>query len=90
MVARRLPPARTRLEAGPEGRLGLGSGAHSVGRAHARGGGAAGPRVELRRDAAYLQLKVEHRPGVHKQRPVEEECGYLGRPPPRRAISPSL
>lgn len=62
MVARRLPPARIRLEAGPEGRLELASGTHSVGRAHARGGGAKGPGWSCGATRPTYSLKLSTAP----------------------------
>lgn len=72
-VERRVTRGWTRLEAWPEGGLGLKGVAYGAGRAHAREAGLRVPWVEPRSKAAYSQLKVEHRPCVHQQRPAKRE-----------------
>lgn len=71
------------MEAGPE------NGLAPLGRGLG-GAGLRAPWVEPRFKEAYSQLKVEHRPGIHQQRPAEGECDYLGRPRPFRPSRPSL
>lgn len=84
------PRSKSQVASGARERAGTWSRACDVGLAHARGGGATGTWVEPRSFAAYSQLKVKHRSSVHQQRSAEGECGYLGRPQPRRALPPSL
>lgn len=74
------------MEAGPED--GLGAGPEAWG-GLAPGGRGYGSPGEPRCDAAYSQLKVEHRSGVHQQRPAEGECVSCAAPTPSGPLAPA-